>query len=395
VKEAEAALLEMMAVRQKTSPASIIVEDNLQLANFYATTGQLQKAIELCLNNLEQGSISNDKGDSNAVFTNDPKIRLNYLEALSGYYKQGGQTDEYIISMEELLSAKDSFYEANSAKMIAELQMQYELKNKENTILKQKYDLQRKNFLFFGTLIISIFLLVAGFFAFRNFRKKQQKKAKAMLDEERILSLAAIKKAEEKERVRIASDLHDNLGAYAASMAANAGFLHLPEVDALTQSAIEELKKNASSIVSQLNDTIWVLKKEALALTAISDRIKKFIQQIGGSYRDMVIDVWEDIDEDIMLSSSSAFHLYRVLQEAVNNALKHSKGSNVHVHIMASNGKWSVSVSDNGIGMDDNLPDINGFGLQHMKDRCREAGWQIIWSGKNGGTKVTITPTTN
>jgi signal transduction histidine kinase len=395
IKEAEAALLEMIAIRQKTSPASIIVEDNLQLANFYANSGQLEKAIQLCRKNLAQGSIILNNGDSNAVFTNDPKIRLNFLEALSGYYKQGGKTKEYLTSLEELLSAKDSFYEANSAKIIAELQTQYELKNKENTILKQKYDLQRKNFLFYVTLIISVILLFSALLGFINFRRKQQQKAKAMLDEERILSIAAVKNAEEKERVRIASDLHDNLGAYAASLAANTGYLYFPEVDNQTQVAIDELKKNASAIVSQLNDTIWVLKKEALPLTAISDRIKKFILQISGSYREVVLDVVEEIQDDILLPSSSAFHLYRVLQEAINNALKHSKGSNVQVLINAANGKWNIHVKDDGIGMSDRLNMINGLGLQNMQDRCMEAGWQITWNGQNGGTDITITPTTN
>jgi signal transduction histidine kinase len=435
IKDAEAALLEMMEVRKKTSPASILVEDNLQLANFYASSGQLEKAIEICRQNLKQGALTDAKGDSNATFTNDPKLRLTYLEALAGFYKQAGRTDAYLSSLEELVAAKDSFYEANSAQIIGELQTQYDVKNKENTILKQQYDIQKKNFLFYGTVALAVFLTLAALFKFRSYRKQQQKKADEMVEEERRHSLAAVKNAEEKERVRIASDLHDNLGAYAASLAANAGYLHLPDADTDTQLALQELHKNAAAIIAQLNDTIWVLKKEALPLTAISDRIKKFIQQIGASYRDITLDVQEELEVDIQLPSSHAFHLYRVLQEAINNALKHSKGSNIQVVFFAKNGTWKVWVKDDGIGnvgvvSEDTKHGITetrarfvetrarfmetrarfvetrarfvetrttaGNGLQNMKERCKEAGWDILWEAQKGaGTLVSITPTTN
>lgn len=394
--EAEAALLEMMAVRRKTSPVNILVEDNLELANFYANTGQLDKAIQLCLQNLKQGALTSENGDSNVIFTNDPKLRLTYLEALSGYYKQAGRTSEYLVSLEELVAAKDSFYEANSAQIIGELQTQYDVKSKENTILKQQYDIQRKNFLFYGTVVLAGFLLIAAIFKFRNYRKEQQKKALDMVEEERQLSLAAVKNAEERERVRIASDLHDNLGAYAASMSANISYLHLPDANDEILGALQELNNNASAIVSQLNDTIWVLKKDALPLTAISDRIKKFIQMLERSYPGIRVDVNEEITNDISLTSSQAFHLYRILQEGLNNALKHSKAEHITVNVSSNEQQWMVDISDDGIGLPPEGERHAGFGLQNMKVRAKENGWGLHWAkNDSGGTSVRILPTTN
>ncbi len=395
-KLAEKALLEMISIRARLSPANFIVEDNIQLVDFYAASGQLEKAIDLCLVNLKQGSVNGGSADGTTVFTNDPKLRITYLERLAGYYKHSNRLNEYSEALEELVSAKDSLYAANSAEAIAELQMKYEVQKKENTILQQKYSLQRKNILFYGSIGITLLLLITGVMLFRNYRNKQKEKVTRLMEEERKQAEEAVRKAEEKERVRIASDLHDNLGAYAASMASSLGYIHLPEPDEKTKIAFQQLTENSQAIISQLNDTIWVLKKDALSLTAISDRLKTFISRIRKSYPAINIEVIEDIDHDVQLPSSQAFHLYHILQEAVNNALKHSEGKNVMVSFQSSF-EWQVTVSDDGKGLNKAAIGANtGNGLTNMTERCHEAGWTINWdSGKGAGTSVIIRPTTN
>jgi signal transduction histidine kinase len=387
--DAEKALLEMMAIRQKLSSASILVEDNLQLAEFYANSGQLSKAIEICKNNLKKGNIVSAGNGTAEVFTNDPKVRVTFLEKLAAYYKQAGDMNEYYVSLEELVSAKDSLYAANSAEAIAELQTKYEVQKKENTILQQKFDLQRKNFLFYGSLALTILLLVTGFILFSTYKKRQKTRVAMLMEEER-------KQAQERERVRIASDLHDNLGAYAASMASNIGYIHVPDADEKTRNALQELSNNSGAIISQLNDTIWALKKDELSLTAISDRIKSFISRIRKSYPDISIDVEENISNDVLLPSFQAFHLYRILQEAINNALKHSRAKNIVVNIDAGN-SWEVNIRDDGRGfVFEEVIGNSGNGLAHMMERSREVKWKISWEKTNpSGTLVKISPTTN
>jgi signal transduction histidine kinase len=138
------------------------------------------------------------------------------------------------------------------------------------------------------------------------------------------------------------------------------------------------------------------LKKDALTLTAISDRVKVFVGRLRRSYPGINIDVEERIETDQFFLSSQAFHLYRVIQEAVNNSLKHSRGKNILVKI-SSLDNWSIVVEDDGIGLQkgDGSPG-GGNGLQNMKNRAEEAGWSIRWvPGQAGGTSVYILPTTN
>jgi signal transduction histidine kinase len=198
----------------------------------------------------------------------------------------------------------------------------------------------------------------------------------------------------EKERKRIAADLHDNLGAYAASIVSNLEHIAIRETDPESSTALHELRHNSQSIVSQLSDTIWVLKKDALTLTAISDRIKVFVQRIQRSYPGVQIDVQENIERDTELLPMQAFHLFRIVQEAVNNALRHSGGTQVLVEINSGD-SWTVSVRDNGLGLD--LPETGGGnGLNNMMERSKEAGWNIRWNrNETAGMTVTIDSTIN
>lgn len=388
-KEAEKALLEMINIRAKLSPANFLIDDNVQLADFYANSGQINKAIEVCLSNLKRGSITSGSSGGSTVVSNDPKLRVFYIQKLAGYYKEAGRMKDYQESLEELVEAKDSLYAANSVEAIAELQTKYEVQKKENTILQQKYDIQRKNFLFYGSVILTLILTITGIAWFSNYRRKQKDRVKRMMEEER-------KQAEERERVRIASDLHDNLGAYAASMASNLSYIHLPGMDTATQNAFQELTNNSNAIISQLNDTIWVLKKDELNLTAISDRIKTFINRLRKSYPGINIDVLENIRVDHKIPSFQAFHLYRILQEAINNALKHSNGKLVLVNIEAGK-EWEVSVTDDGRGFEPGgAGHENGNGLFNMQERARECGWSISWERLSpSGMIVKVISTTN
>lgn len=391
--EAETALLEMIQVRAMTSPASQVVEDNLELAEFYANSGKIEKAIEVCLQNLQQGDLINSNASASVSLNNDPKLRLEILQLLAGYYKKAGRSQEYQSTLEALLVTKDSFYAANSAGAIADLQTKYEVQKKENTILQQRYGLQRKNFLFYGSLILLAVLLLLGIVLFLNYRKKQREKVTRLMEEEKRQAEMAIKEAGEKERVRIASDLHDNLGAYAASMSSNLSYINTAPFDEATQNAFRELSNNSGAIISQLNDTIWVLKKESLNLTAISDRIKIFINRISKSYPSVNTDVKEEIQEDCKLSSSQAFHLYRILQEAINNALKHSKGKNVTVRFESNHHGCRISVEDDGMGMNEAGHDSrSSYGVAGIRERAKEAGWEVNWEKRNeGGTILAVT----
>jgi len=382
-KKAEQPLKEVVEIRKLIGDPFYIVSDMSQLAMYYARNGQPEKGIDLCKKGI---AIANQ-------FHLDTKLFFLY-GTLADNYKALGDEVNYAKTLEKIIVLKDSVYQANSAHSLAEMQTKYELQKKENIIIQQKLGLIEKNYFIYGSLILLLLSLISGFLIFKGFRKRQQLKMQLMQEEEKRLSAQAVTAAEETERKRIAADLHDNLGAYAASIASNIDYLKIAQTDKQNATALKELQNNSQSMVAQLSDTIWALKKDAYPLTAISDRVKIFIQKIQSSYPDIIIDVIEEIPTDHVLSPAQAFHLFQTMQEGIINALRHSGAKHVTV-IIGGDEHWRVSINDDGKGFSQNSI-VSGSGLYNMKARSKEAGWNIHWQQNNGnGTSVIITSTAN
>lgn len=377
---AEASLNEALKIRQQIGEPFYIVSDMTQLAIFYASNNEADKGITICKQGID---MANQFGLSAKLPILD--------EALAENYKAAGRYKEYAETLSKIITLKDSLYQKNSAEALAEIQGKYDLQKKENTIIRQKLDLTQKNYLFYALLILTLFAMITAYSIFRSYNRKH----KHMLEEEKRLAAQAVIKAEENERKRISADLHDNLGVYAASIAANIDHILLNQTTQDNQLALEELRNNSQSIVAQLSDTIWALKKDALSLTSISDRIKLFIQRIELSYPAVKIDVIEKITDDYLLPPSQAFHLFQILKEGINNALKHSGCKQIFV-IIDSNAvaQWKISITDDGRGINNSQPvNREGNGLLNMRNRSQESGWNIRWQINNpNGTAVIIEP---
>ncbi len=379
---AEAPLHEALEIRKKLNDPFYTVYDMSSLASYYANNKQTQKGIELCKQGI---AMAKQSGLSSQL--------LMMYHALAENYKVAGNNIQYGQTLEEIIALKDSFNNINSTKLLAGMQANSEIQKNEKKILEQKLVLTQKNYWLYGSALFILMAAIITWLGFVNYRRKEKIKMEFALGEEKQLSAKAILNAAEQERKRIAADLHDNLGAYAAAIASNVdqiGINHNQEA------ALKELKINSQSIVSQLNDTIWVLKKDNLSLTAISDRIKTFMQRIGPSYPHIKMDVTEHINADILLPPAHAFHLYQVTKEAVINSLKHSSAKNIRVYVEAEK-QWKVTISDDGKGMSALHRKMgSGNGLQNMRNRSKEAGWEINWlSDETDGTSVVIEPTSN
>ncbi len=392
--EAEDALRNMQEARSKMySSQDAVIDDNIQIAEFYANTGQLKKAIAFCWSKLETGDIYHkNPGDSTKTFNIDPATRLPFYLALARYLKEDKDFESYQKVLEEIIVLKDTLSKVNKAEAIAELQTKYDVQHKENTIIAQQLKLTRRNTLLFGSLA---FIVLAGLFTWfwiRNVRTQQRLKMQQAIEDEKKLSAQSILDAEEKERKRIAADLHDNIGAYATAISADVEKI---KTKGFTESDIQlqNLQQHSSEISNSLRDTIWVLNKENITVTGISDRIKSYINKIDSSYEQQ-IEVKEKIEKDVRVGSQKALNIFRIVQEAIHNALKHSNAKNILVEI-ESNDTIRFTVSDNGKGMDLANP-ASGHGLRNMQARANDAGIQLtVHSLPGQGTRLIIESTTN
>ncbi len=367
---AERDLTAALNIRKQVGDPFYIVSDMTQFSNFYAITGQYQKGIAMAQQGLHMAN----------EYKLTAKLPILY-GALAENYKQAGDYLHYSEVQEKLIILKDSLFEKNSAEALADLQAKYDVQKKENIIIQQKLDIVNKDYWFYGMLILFVFLGTIALVQYLNHRKKGKIKLEKLLEQQQLKETIAVIKAEEKERKRIAADLHDNLGAYAAAISNNVR--NVKNAAAYTEALTNRLEENAQDIVNELNNTIWVLKKETQQLTEISDRLKVWLQKLIHNYPGIQYDFNEQIDTDITLSPGNALQLFHILQECINNALRHSRCTKLLITFFSAENNWHITVSDNGIGF--NVAAIvKGNGIINIQERAADCGWQIEWQQEHG-----------
>jgi len=360
-------LNESMHIYDQMHDTVSILNGITSMSNYYMSIGQPEKGVSACMQGIEMIKRGN-------AF---PLVDIYWT--LGQCYKAAGNYEKYAGTLNTIISLKDTIYKKNSERELADLDAKYEDQKKENTIIQQKLDIAAKKNTIYTVSILSGLLLIGVLFLYRYYYKRQK--------EQKQKEIIAVASAEEAERRRISADLHDNIGAYAAAAAST--IATIDPKDAQSRNTLSLLKDNVQEMITQLNDSIWALNKKAILLTGISDRFKVFIQRLEFAYPAITISLNEDIKNDRMLSSFQALHLFRIMQEALNNALKHGKCSRITINILSDENLFQVSIVDDGIGM--YAANINGNGINNLRTRAKESGWIAEWvNNKEGGTSVII-----
>lgn len=373
---AEEPLKEVVQIRKILNDPYYTVYDMSSLASYYANNNQPQKGIELCLEGIEIARKLNLQ----------PQLLMIY-RTLAENYKAQGNMAQYGRILEDIISLKDSFFKINTTKQIVEMEAGAKVQKNEKTILEQKLKITTKNYwLFAGSLIILtgglIFWLI-----FSNYKRRQKLSLKLAIEEEKRNTEQSVHIAEEQERKRIAADLHDNLGAYASAIQADVDNIIQKQNKTQTQSLIN-LQQHSKEILTSLRDTIWVLNKDKITITGVSDRIKNYINRMVNSYPNINFTVEEKIEQERELSSQQALNIFRIVQEAIHNSIKHSK-ANIIAFTLKSNNEIYLSVSDNGVGISKN--NHSGNGMDTMTNRAAESGILLNFESIiNNGTVISL-----
>lgn len=216
----------------------------------------------------------------------------------------------------------------------------------------------------------------------------EQKKA-----EERVIS--SFVEGENKERSRMARELHDGLGQYLAAANMN--------LDSI-QDTIRELEELSDSKKSKFDSGLNYLKHAINETSTISHNlVPRVVEDYGlvlsvtsmvDNYRkntDINFNFYENI-EDVELSSEQALNLYRVIQEALSNAVKYSEASQINIQLIKDNLDMILTIDDDGVGFDKSNPDFTpGLGLQTIRTRAGALGGDLEVDSRTGrGTMINL-----
>ena len=221
-----------------------------------------------------------------------------------------------------------------------------------------------------------------------TFRQRQQlleSQIKAHQDELRAAQ-AQLRLQEEKER--IARDLHDHVGAQLSVIAANAG---APDTNGRDAALIGDYAREA---MQSLRDTVWAIDQSALTLGDFRVKLQQFINRQRQQHPACSYRLNMEAPSGQVLTSAQALNLFRQVQEAVHNAFKHARASQVVVHCRMMDTQLLLGVTDNGIGFDPaHQPDDQPhYGLRNLRRRADELhGICSIDTAPGRGTCISVT----
>jgi signal transduction histidine kinase/ligand-binding sensor domain-containing protein len=198
------------------------------------------------------------------------------------------------------------------------------------------------------------------------------------------------------ERERISRDLHDNVGAhltYIIQSLDNINYRIEKNPAEKQVEKIESLGDFARGTMQQLRETIWAINKETISLEELKDKIRDHLAKFSNTLTETEFSVELKSEGELILKPSQAIHIFRLVQEAINNSIKHASAKKIEVIIEYTPDKiLTVSVTDNGKGFDNSKTFDGHYGLENMKSRVKEMGGKFeIISSEDKGTRIIIT----
>ncbi len=349
--------------------------DSLQIAEalmFYSTLLADEKKIDKAIESGEEALLISKK-------FNKLDMEITALEMLAVNYAAAGNYKEAFDFMSRVkaqsvnrfktdLNSKIS--EAGAKFKNAELQHEKELAllnaNKEKQVL----------------LVAGIALfLISGFILYYLYQKRNTKQKLQMQQQLQ----------EEKER--ISRDLHDNLGSQMALLSNNiealdTNFKKQQNID----DSIEKVKGSSRQLLQTLREAIWILNKEQVRSEEFFDKLvdysRRYVQQVSC----IRLETNENLAETKILQSNEALQLFRICQEAINNACKYSDSAELVLSAKVNYGKFEIEIIDKGRGFVPNrIDDDQHYGLKNMQKRADEINAALkIHTKEAEGTTIQI-----
>jgi len=316
--------------------------------------------------------------------------------AATGRYKQAY---EYFQKYKEL---SDSAVNTVARKNATELEKKYETEKKQALIKQleaenklQQLSIKQKTtlnyFLIAGALTL-LFILLLAYRTYKQKQKLQQQRICELETQEQLTATEAVLKGEEQERTRLAKDLHDGLGGMLSGIkysfnTMKGNLIMTPE----NSQAFERSMDMLDSSIKEMRRVAHNMMPEALVKFGLDTALKDLCNDVNNSGALQVS--YQSIGlKDEIIEQTTAITIYRIVQELINNTMKHAAAKKAVVQVTRSNDHVSITVEDDGSGFDATLLDHSkGIGWSNIKNRVEFLkGTLDVRSESQKGTSVHI-----
>ncbi|MFT8318712.1 MAG: sensor histidine kinase [Sporolactobacillus sp.] len=218
----------------------------------------------------------------------------------------------------------------------------------------------------------------------------QVKSLQRLVDENTEMSVRVKNEAVTEERQRLARDLHDAVSQqlFALSMLASAAERSIRTNPDQAAENIADVSDIARKAQGEMRALLLHLRPVRLNDESLDDGLRHLIQEMDGK---TPIHFEADIHSVGGLSKGVENHLFRLSQEALSNALRHSEATRVKISLTEKDQAVVLSIFDNGCGFDPKVDKIASYGLKTMRERAEEIGGHfLLTTHKGDGTSIHI-----
>ena len=321
-----------------------------------------------------------------------------YQQLARSYYMLGDplKGEYYSNQFSEVLKNK---FSVDNAKSIADLEIKYQTATKEKLLaenkaklLKNEIETRNKNALLIGLIIIIIFIGLISISIYRQQKLKTKQQKQEFQLKNAIVKIETQNKLQ-RQRLAISRDLHDNIGAQLTFIISSIDNIKyaFPIKDFNLNRKLDTISDFTKSTILELRDTIWAMNSNEITFDDLHSRILNFIEKAQKSQENIhfKFSIHPNL-ENVKLTSVTGMNVYRTIQEAVNNAIKHASAKNISIEINRISKLIHITISDDGIGFDENKVE-KGNGLLNMEKRIEEIGGTVLFrKSENGGTQIDI-----
>ncbi|POY36757.1 hypothetical protein C3K47_10390 [Solitalea longa] len=355
------------------------------IARFYFLSGNYKKAESMLFDALEQ---------SKKIEASD--ITLDCYTILQELYETKNDFKQAYKYQKLAKELNDKIFNETQVKTIHELEVKYQTSEKDKQLTSNKLQIAEKDLQIqwrntWITITISVIgllltIVLITYLTYQNRQKLHKQKLIALDKEKEVQLLEAMINGEEKERTRIAKDLHDGVGGMlsAAKMHFSVIKNENPQMNNIQgfDTALSLLDESATEV----RKTSHNLMPELLLTHGLKEALALFCQRINNPLTYVEFVALGDIPR---FKQSFELSVYRIVQELVNNVIKHSEAKEAIVQISCHDELLSITVEDDGKGFNQNGTSKNGIGLSSLHSRVESFnGSMKIDSEEKKGTTI-------
>ena len=297
--------------------------------------------------------------------------------------------------MLEALKKSDEKSKLNpsSLEALADLKIQYEKEKLKLQLLEEEVENQKKvNQVNILLLFLSIVfgVSVIGFLWYQNRIRSNRLLLAEAKQEQQIISMRSMLEGQEKERSRIARDLHDGLGNLLSSIKANMSSLYIEFNDASTEKIYGKASDMIDEACSEVRKIAHEMMPQALKKLGLINALRDLVSRMNFSYSfNTDFNVY---GEERVLEDHHNIMIFRIIQESFNNIAKYAEATEVLLQLTFSDDWLNISIEDNGVGFDVNQVNVDkGMGLKSIDFRTNYMGGDYEIDSRLGeGTMISI-----